>query len=344
MPFHSRLGPYRKELLDEIAYRHDEWYEAWSHEATLLPVATEPHFRWMRDRARDGRTWKPLAEVAEREPGYVQSVLDEVRERGRVAGGELSDPRPVDTGSGGWWHRSLGVLALDWLFRVGDLGVRRRGNFEKVFSPLEDIVPADVLSSPTPSAGEAHRDLTLQSVQALGVGTVSDIADYFRLKTKEVQPRLEELIEMGAVVPASVRGWDKPAYADAHASIPRAIRGATMLSPFDPVVWNRDRALRLFDFHYRIEIYTPAEKRQYGYYVLPVLVDGHLVARLDVKTDREASVLRIKAAHAEPGWADAATAERVGQAVRDLARLVEVSDVDVEDRGDLARLLRSSLR
>ncbi|MGI9610489.1 MAG: DNA glycosylase AlkZ-like family protein, partial [Acidimicrobiia bacterium] len=152
-----------------------------------------------------------------------------------------------------------------------------------------------------------------------------------------------ELIEMGAVVPASVRGWDKPAYADAGASIPRSITGATLLSPFDPVIWNRDRAVRLFDFFYRIEIYTPANKRQYGYYVLPAMVDGRLVGRLDVKTDREASVLRIKASHAEPGWADGATAERVGQAVLDLARLVGVSDVDVEEKGDLAHLLRTSL-
>ncbi|NNF63401.1 MAG: winged helix-turn-helix domain-containing protein, partial [Acidimicrobiia bacterium] len=275
MPFHSRLRPYRTGLLDEIAYRHDEWYEAWSHEASLLPVQTEPQFRWMRDRAREGKTWKPLAEMAKKEANYVQAVLDEVRERKHVAGGELSDPRPVEGTNEGWWHRSVGVLALDWLFRVGELGVRRRGNFEKVFSPFEDIVPEDVLATPTPSVDGAQRELTRQALAGLGVGTVSDVADYFRLPVREIRVRLGELVESGEAVPASVKGWDKPAYADASASIPRSIRGATVLSPFDPVVWCRERAERLFDFAYKIEIYVPAAKRRYGYYVLPVMIDGH---------------------------------------------------------------------
>lgn len=340
MPFHSRLGPYDPSLLDRIAYKEDSWFEAWSHEASLLPVESDPLFRWTRDRARDGKTWKNLHEVSIREPGYVQSVLDEVRERGAVTGGELSDPRPLPGDGSGWWHRSLGVLALDWLFRVGDLGVRRQGNFEKVFSPLDSIIPPEIAALPTPSVAEAQRELAMQSVQAVGVGTLKDIADHFRLTGRDLRQPLDELIEAGRVVPATVQGWNGPAFADPEAKTPRAITGATVLSPFDPVVWFRERAERIWNFHYRIEIYVPAAKRQYGYYVLPVLVDGEIVARLDVKTDRDAGVLRIQSSHAEEGSADIATAVRVAEAIEDLSRLVGMEQIEVTDRGNLAPFLR----
>ena len=340
MPFHSRLGPYDPALLDRVAYNDDAWFEAWSHEASLLPVESDPLFRWTRDRAREGKTWKNLREVSLREPNYVQSVLDEVRERGAVTGGELSDPRPLPGDGSGWWHRSLGVMALDWLFRVGDLGVRRQGNFEKVFSPLESIIPADIQAIPTPHIADAQRELALQSVQAVGVGTANDIADHFRLPVREIRQSLDELVEAGRVVPATVKGWNKPAFADPEAKTPRAITGATILSPFDPVVWFRERAERIWNFHYRIEIYVPAAKRQYGYYVLPVLVDGQIVARLDVKTDRDAGVLRIQSAHAEVGAANTQTAARVAEAIEDLATLVGVDQVEIVDRGDLAPHLR----
>ena len=340
MPFLSRLGPYAPELLDRICYREDELFEAWSHEASLLPVESDPLMRWTRDRARDGYTWKNLREVAIREPEYVQSVLDEVRERGAVTGGELSDPRPLPGDGSGWWHRSLGVLALDWLFRVGELGVRRQGNFEKVFSPLDSIIPSEIAALPTPSVQEAQRELAMQAVQAVGVGTANDVADYFRLPVREIRVALDDLVEDGRVVPAAVKGWNKPAFADPDAKTPRAISGATVLSPFDPVVWYRDRAERIWGFHYRIEIYVPAAKRQYGYYVLPVLVDGELVARLDVKTDRNAGVLRILSSHAEEGSADLATASRVLEAIDGLARFVQMEQVEIVDRGDLAPYLR----
>ena len=164
---------------------------------------------------------------------------------------------------------------------------------------------------PTPEVGDAQRELALQSVQAVGVGTANDIADHFRLPVREIRQSLDELVEDGRVVPATVKGWDKPAFADPEAKTPRAITGATILSPFDPVVWFRERAERIWNFHYRIEIYVPAVKRQYGYYVLPVMVDGQIVARLDVKTDRDAGVLRIQSAHAEAGSANIETAARV---------------------------------
>lgn len=344
LPFHSRLGPYQAELLDRVAYRDDEWFEAWAHEASLLPVASEPLFRWMKERVRSGHTWKWIYEFAKQETAYVQRVLDEVRERGTVAGGDLSDPRPPTKGGSGWWNRSQGVLALDWLFRVGELGIRRRGNFERYFSPLADIVPEAILATPTPSPEQARRALTMQSVQALGVGTATDVADYFRLPIRDVRSTLADLVDDGEILAATVPGWKHPAFADPKGATPRTIEGATVLSPFDPVVWNRDRAQRLFDFEYKIEIYVPQAKRRWGYYVLPVMVDGHIVARLDVKTDREHGVLRIKASHAEASRNDKTTAARVADAIRDLAQLVQVETIDVSSRGNLARLLRREIR
>ncbi|TPV96588.1 MAG: winged helix-turn-helix domain-containing protein [Myxococcales bacterium FL481] len=342
LPFHSRLGPYATELLDRIAYRDDEWFEAWAHEASLLPVGTEPLFRWRKQRARAGDTWKALHEFATRETAYVQRVLDEVRARGVVTAGGLSDPRPQPSHSG-WGGRSLGALALDWLFRVGELGIRRGGNFEKHFSPLASIVPQAILTTPTPTVEEALRALTQRSVRALGVGTATDVADYFRLPIREVRSTLVDLVRDGDVVEATVPGWKHPAFADPAASIPRKIEGATVLAPFDPMVWNRDRARRIFNFEYKIEIYVPQTKRRWGYYVLPILVDGHIVARLDAKTDRDEGVLRIKAAHAEAGRNDAATADLVAEAVRDLARLVEVERIEVSRMGDIASRLRRAL-
>lgn len=343
LPFHSRLGPYDPALFDRVAYKDDAWFEAWSHEASLLPVAAEPNFRWMRQRAAEGATWKSLHEVAQREPGYVQSVLDEVRERGAVTGGTLSDQRPLEDDGSGWWHRSLGVLALDWLFRIGEVGIRRQGNFEKVFSPLDTIVPAEILATKTPSPDDAISELIVASVRSLGVGTAEDIADYYRLPIRDIRRLLPDVVESGRISSIAVEGWEKPAFVDPAAKTPRKIEGATVLSPFDPIVWKRDRAERIWGFDYRIEIYVPEAKRRWGYYVLPVLVDGHLVARLDVKTDRQAGVLRIKAAHVEPGHDAGEVAERVAPSIRDLAQLVGVDGIDVERKGDLATSLSKTL-
>ncbi len=230
-------------------------------------------------------------------------------------------------------------MALDWLYRIGELGVRRRGNFEKVFSPIEKIIPADVLGSATPSVDDAQRELIVQSVQSLGVGTASDIADYFRLPIREIRALLPDLVEDGKIIPATVKGWGEPAFADPHAKTPRSIVGSTALSPFDPVVWKRDRAERFWNFEYRIEIYVPEAKRRWGYYVLPVMVDGRLVARIDVKNDREAGIMRLKASHAEDGYCTPESAERVADAMRDLAQFVGAESIDVEQRGDLAKHL-----
>ena len=337
LPPFSRLGCYEPSLLDRIAYRDDEWFEAWAHEASLLPVEDEPLLRWQKQRAEKGDTWRNLADLARSEPGYVAEVLAQVEERPLTAG-ELVDPRRRD---GEWWgSRSLGSIALDWLFRIGAVGIRRRGNFVKEFDLLERIVPSEVLARPTPTAEEAQRELLVRSAHALGVGTAGDLIDYYRLPVREGRVRLQEVVETGELETVSVEGWSEPGYVHPGARLPRAVEAVTVLSPFDPVVWNRDRAARLWGFDYRIEIYVPASKRVYGYYVLPVLDGERLVGRLDLKADRAAGALRVLGAFAEPQVDHGPLAERLGPHLVELARFVGVDEVRYGSRGDLVAALR----
>ena len=336
LPPFSRLGCYDATLLDRIAYRDDEWFEAWAHEASLVPVTDEPLLRWQKQRAEQGQTWSGLVELARREPGYVADVLAQVAER-PLAAGELSDPRRR---SGEWWgSRSLGSMALDWLFRIGAVGIRRRGNFVKVFDLLERIVPAEVLARPTPTVEDAQRTLLIRSAAAMGVGTAADLVDYYRLPVRDGKARLRELLDAGNLETVDVQGWNETAYMHPQARLPRPVESMTVLSPFDPVVWNRARASRLWGFDYRIEIYVPARKRVYGYYVLPVLDGEQLVARLDLKTDRAAGVLLVLGAFAEPDVDTATLAERLREHLGQLARFVGADHVRYGDRGDLAASL-----
>ena len=336
LPPFSRLGCYEASLLDCIAYRDDEWFESWAHEASLLPVADEPLLRWQKRRAEQGETWSNLVELARRESGYVAEVLAQVTERPLTAG-ELADPRRRQ---GEWWgSRSLGSIALDWLFRIGAVGIRRRGNFTKEFDLLERIVPAEVLARPTPSAEEAQRELLVRSAEALGVGTAGDLIDYYRLPVREGRARLREVAEAGRLETVAVAGWSEPAYMAPSVRLPRSVDSLTVLSPFDPVVWNRSRAARLWGFDYRIEIYVPASKRIYGYYVLPVLDGEQLVARLDLKTDRTAGALQVLGAFAEPGVELSELSGRLRPHLAELARFVGVGDVRYGSRGDLMTAL-----
>ena len=336
LPPFSRLGCYDRALPDRIAYTDDEWFEAWAHEASLLPVGDEPLLRWQKRRAEQGDTWKNLAELARSEPDYVAEVLAQVAE-GPLTAGELADPRRRD---GEWWgSRSLGSIALDWLFRIGAVGIRRRGNFVKEFDLLERIVPPEVRARPTPTVEDAQRALLERSAEALGVGAAGDLIDYYRLPIREGRARLRELVEAGSLETAEVEGWTEPAYMHPEARLPRSVDTLTVLSPFDPIVWNRARALRLWGFDYRIEIYVPAAKRVYGYYVLPVLHGEQLVARLDIKTDRAGGALRVLGAFAEPDVDHSALAGRLRPHLLELARFVGVDDVSYGDRGSLMAAL-----
>jgi len=341
MPLFSRLGPYRAELLDEIAYDSDEWFEAWSHEASLLPIEMEPWLRWSKRLARDGEIWGHLHERAQKDPGYIDAVLGEVKARGPLAAGELSDSRPR---SGNWWgSRSGGAVALDWLYRIGELGVRRDRRFMKKFDLLERIVPEEIRSRPTPGFEDALDELLLRSARAHGVATADCLVDYFRLPVRPAKARLQALVEDGRLDVGRVEGWHDLVYRDPEARVPRKIRGSALLSPFDPLVWNRKRIDRLFDFEYKIEIYTPAEKRKHGYYVMPFLMGDRLVARFDLKTDREKGVLRVVAAHIEEDAPVGDVAPAAAIELGALARLVGVDAVQVGRKGNLASALRAEV-
>jgi uncharacterized protein YcaQ len=338
MPGFSRLGPYDADLLDRIAYRDDEWFEAWCHEASLLPIEDEPLMRWSKARAIAGETWKHLAKFAVVESAYIEEVLAQVKER-RLAPGELNDPRPRD---GEWWgDRSFGSTALDWLFRVGEVGIRRKPGFVKEFDTLDRIVPAEIRNRPTPTEEEAHRALLMRAAASHGIAAALDLVDYHRLPKVPAKARVAELVEDGQLIEAEVEGWKRPALLHPDAVRPRSIDACTLVSPFDPVVWFRERASRLFNFEYKIEIYTPAEKRIYGYYVLPFLLGDELVGRVDLKTDRTDRVLRVKAAFSEDNQDAGVVAEALRPALDDLAEFVGVGEWIVDGTlGDVTPLLR----
>jgi len=346
MPAFSRLGPYDPALLDDVAYGHDDWFEAFVHEASLVPVEDEPLFRFMKERARNGDTWGGLVKLASQEGDYIADVLQEVSDRGPIKANQLSNPRPRE---GEWWgSRSIGTLALDYLFRVGAVGVRRVGNFEKEFDLLERIVPPAVIAQPTPAVDDALKELLVRSAAALGVGTGPCLTDYFRLPKRLVKPLFAELVEGERLVLCDVPGTDRPTYMHPDTVVPRSMHARALLSPFDPIVWFRDRASWLFDFDYRIEIYVPKPKRKYGYYVLPFLLGDEIVGRCDLKTDRNDGVLRLLAAFAEPGIdtdkADlGAIAADLAAELQQLATMVGVDQVSVDCRGRLADAVKQEL-
>ncbi len=341
MPLFSRLGAYRADLLNEIAYDADEWFEAWSHEASLLPVEMEPWLRWSKQRARSGQTWKHLHALARKEPAYIAAVLGEVKARGPLSAGELSDSRPR---SGSWWgSRSGGAVALDWLYRIGELGIRRSKSFVKRFDLLERIVPEAIRERSTPSLNASLDELLLRSARAHGIGTADCLVDYFRLPVRPAKQRLESLVEDGQLVACAVDGWSESVYRHPDSKLPRSINRAALLSPFDPLVWNRKRIAGLFGFDYRIEIYTPAEKRKFGYYVLPFLMGDRLVGRFDLKNDRERGTLRVLAAHVESDADASLVASAAAIELGGLMRLVGARRISVGRRGNLAKALRGEV-
>ena len=283
LPPFSRLGCYEPSLLDRIAYRDDEWFEAWAHEASLLPVEDEPLLRWQKRRAEQGETWSNLVELARRESGYVAEVLAQVEERPLTAG-ELADPRRRD---GEWWgSRSLGSIALDWLFRIGAVGIRRRGNFTKEFDLLERIVPAEVLAQPTPTAEEAQRELLVRSGAALGVGTATDLIDYYRLPVREGRTRLQRGCRGGRALRRGGRGLVRarlPAPGGEAPEVGGCLDGAVAVRSdrVEPVPGGPAVGLRLPDRDLRPRV-------QAGLRLLRAAGAARraLVARLDLKTDR----------------------------------------------------------
>ena len=301
LPAFSRLGPYDRLLIDTAAWggrKQRRLFEYWAHEASLLPLPLHPLLRWRMARADRGEAgWKGLRLFADERRAEAEGFLKRIRNEGPAAASDFEEKG----GRTGWWEWSDAKRALEWLFWAGHITTaKRRGSFERVYDLTERVIPAEILALPTPDEKEAHRALIERAAQALGVATGQDLRDYFRLGPAEARQAIETLVETGVLVSVEVPGWAHLAYLHRDARRPRRLSARALLAPFDPLVWERSRALRLFDFHYRIEIYTPADKRQHGYYVLPFLLGDRLVARLDLKADRQAGRLLVHAIHLEP--------------------------------------------
>lgn len=341
MPGFARLGAYDPARLDRAAYgRKRTLFEYWGHEAALIRTDLQPHLRWRMARARAGTgVWGGLNRFAAARRDFIDAVLREVETRGPTAARDLSDGGKA---TGSWWGWSEGKRALEWLFWAGFVTTHSRRGFERVYDLTERVLP-EVAALPTPDEATQQRALLLAAARALGVATVGDLRAYWRIGPADARARVVELVEAGDLVPAKVEGWREPAYLPRDPESLRRPAHAAIVSPFDPLLWERDRAERLFGFRYRIEIYVPAAKREHGYYVLPFLLGDRLAARVDLKADRAGRRLIVHAAHLEAGADRDGTAAALADELRLLAGWLGLDDVDVRPRGDLADPLRHSL-
>jgi uncharacterized protein YcaQ len=346
MPLFSRMGRYDTALLTRAAeQRPRRIVEYWAHVAAFMPVELWPHMRHRMEHYRtEGHTWMGLPERRE----LVTSLLAEITERGACTSRDLDDGLPRKKDHWGWnWSETK--KALEYLFLAGQVAVAgRTTSFERLYDLPERVVPRRHLDAPTPTRGEATLELVRRAALSHGIGTEHCLRDYYRLQLvpgggAAARAAVRSLVESGELQPVRVDGWDRPAYLHRDAVLPRRMRARALLSPFDPVVWERTRTEKLFDFRYRIEIYVPEAKRQHGYYVLPFLLGDALVARVDLKADRQGSVLLVRAAHAEPG-APAETAAELAEELAEAARWLGLGSIDVEPRGDLAGELLTEVK
>ncbi len=333
MPFYARLGPYDRANLDAWLNTSGENFEYWAHEAAVLPVEHYPLWRW---KMAMMQPWRRAQALLDAHPGLADDVLKQVRERGPLTVRDLDSPSHR---SEAWWGYGPGKVALEVLFANGLVTALRTNNFTRLYDMPERTVPTSILSDVSIDQVEAHRRLLLNAVRHHGIGTVRDIADYFRLHVPSARPLLTELAHGGFIEQVDVPGWKGPVYLDPQASRPRRITGSTLLSPFDPIVWNRERVERLFDFRYRIEIYVPEPMRVFGYYVLPFMLDGELVARVDLKADRKARTLLVRSAFHEDGQDPAVIAIALDIELRKFARWLDLTDIRIEMRGNLSEEL-----
>jgi uncharacterized protein len=301
LPIFSRLGPYPRPLLDDCVYggRRRPLFEYWAHEASIVPVDAYRLFRWRMERAKAGvGTWKHVAALARDKPAVVAEVLREITDRGPLRASDLSlGERAV----GPWWGWSEAKRALEYLFWSGRVTTATRRSFERVYDLVERVLPERVWASDVLDVPAQQRELVMRAARALGAATARDLRDYYRLPPAEARLRVAELVEQGALRPVTVEGWKDVAYVDAKLRAAPRVEARALLSPFDSLVWDRARTERLFGFRFRLEIYTPAHRRVHGYYVLPFLLGDRLVARVDLKSDRERRVLLVQGVHLEPG-------------------------------------------
>ena len=305
LPLFSRLGHYNRDLLDQAAWsqgRRRTLFEYWGHEASLLPVAMYPLMRWRMARAARGEgIYQQLARFGQEQQDVIHRVLQAVWDQGAIGAGSLSTRQEK---AGPWWDWSAEKHALEWLFAAGEVTVAGRRGFERLYDLPERVLPDSVLRQPLPDEAQAQRALLIHAAEALGVATEKDLRDYFRLSPADSRERLAELEEAGELLRCQVEDWKQPAWCRPSVKIPRKVAASALLSPFDSLVWERSRTERLFDFRYRLEIYTPVHKRVYGYYVLPFLHNERIVARVDLRAERAVGQLAVHAVHEEEAGLD----------------------------------------
>ena len=337
----SRLGPYERSRLDDLVYRRREFTEQWAHEASILPVESWPLLR----HRMDAHTMRPYGfeSVMEKNPGYADRVLEELRARGPLAADDLPGPDGVPRRLKGSWFGTVPRAALEALFGRGVLAVAdRRPNFARVFDFAERVLPPEQFGREV-AREEAQRELLRLAACAQGVGTAGDLADYYRMPVGEARPRLAELVAMGDLREVRVEGWRQSAYLHPGARRPRRIRASALLSPFDPVIWTRARTSRLFGFDYRFEIFIPRAKRRWGAYVLPFLYGERLAARVDLKSDRSQGRLLAQAAYVEPHVEPGVVADALAAELCTLAAWLGLGSVAVGRRGGFAKTLAAAL-
>jgi uncharacterized protein YcaQ len=340
MPFFSRLGSYPMEWLDEAAYspRKRYLFEYWGHEASLIRLDLLPSLGWRMRKAAIGEgVWKSVRNIAVQQPELLRRIETEIRDQGPMSAGQLEKVLLGERRASGWWGWSDCKRAVEWLFWIGRLTTASRRNFERVYDLTERVFPTFRIDE-VPEA-EGHRILLRVAAKALGIATASDLRDYFRLDLDAGRRAVEELEEAGELVQIKVDGWSQPAFLDPHTRLPRQIDVKALVSPFDPLLWNRQRAERLFGFRYRIEIYTPAHKREHGYYVVPFLLGDSFAARLDLKADRAAGVLRVLSAHHEEGLKPKEIVGPLSAELAELARWLKLERISVSKRGNLGPAL-----
>jgi uncharacterized protein len=331
LPLFARLGAHPRSLIPD-ATRAGELFEYWVHEACHVPVEQHPLYRWQMEKMH---RWKGVHGLKQRRPEFISEVLKRVRDDGPLVAGDLKQRRGP---KGQWWDWDDGKAALEYLFHTGEVtATRRPSDFARLYDLTERVIPSAVLALATPTEHEARKELVVLAARYHGIGTLTDLTDYHRLNRPATRPLVRELIDEGRLIETSVEGWKEPALMHPAAHLPRWIRARALLSPFDPVVWNRDRAERLFGFRYRIEIYVPKPNRVYGYYVLPFLLGDELVARVDLKADRATGQLLVQGAFGEPGIDEAEVGRELRAELTEMAAWLGLDrGLQIARNGDLA--------
>jgi uncharacterized protein YcaQ len=340
LPVFSRLGPYDKSRFDELVFGQRSAYtEYWAHAAAVVPKSDWPLYRWRMDEYKK-RDEAKTDGWANANRALLAWLLEYLAVNGPLPASKIE--HESNTRKGGWWEWSDVKTGLEHLFLRGDVVASGRSRFERTYGLPEHSLPQSVIDSSI-APEDARRSLMATASRALGIGTLSDLADYFRLSVAHAKAALDDLVDAGDIVPVDVDGWSKKAFVHSTSIAPRRIVASAFLSPFDPMVWERDRTARLFDFHYRIEIYVPQAKRIYGYYTLPILLDDRLVGRIDLKSDRHNKVLRVQSAWRE-ATAPIGIEDRIASLLDTTRAWQGHESVEFAGRGDLSPSLEAAWR